>query len=67
MIASIPSKLPPDELNDLIYRYGRWKILRALLRRESRQLPEAASLPNYLRRDIGLPPLPHVAIRDLML
>ena len=67
MIASIPSRPPSDELEALIYRYGRWKILRALFRREARHLPEAAALPDYLRRDIGLSPLPHVAIRDLML
>lgn len=67
MIASIPSRPPSDELDALIYRYGRWKILAALLRREPRRLPDAGTLPNYLRRDIGLPPVPHVAIRDLML
>jgi hypothetical protein len=67
MIASIPSSPPSDELEALIYRYGRWKILRALFRGSPRKLPDADVLPNYLRRDIGLPPLPHVAIRDLML
>ena len=66
MIAYTPSKFPSDDLQALIHRYGRWKILRALFRRAPHP-PDAAALPNSLRRDIGLPPLPHVAIRDLML
>lgn len=66
MIGSVPSRPPSDELEALIYRYGRWKLLRALFRRAP-QAPEADGLPNSLRRDIGLPPLPPAAIRDLML
>lgn len=66
MIAYTPLKLPSDDLEVLIHHYGRWKILRALFRRAPRP-PDADALNPYLRRDIGLPPLPHVAIRDLML
>jgi len=36
-------------------------------RRSERHWPDADCLPDHLRRDIGLQPLPHVAVRDLML
>lgn len=52
--------LAPD-LAELIARHGRLRLtvllFRALMRPPARP-PDAAALPDHLRRDIGLPDLP---------
>ena len=57
--------LSPD-LDAMIARYGRWRLLVALIHRPKRRA-DVKNLSDHLQRDIGLEPVPHIAIRDLML
>lgn len=66
MIAYADAHPPSPDLDALIARYGRWRLLVALMPR-SKQRPPVDMLSGHLRRDIGLEPVPHVTIRDLML
>lgn len=66
MIAYADIHPPSPDLDDLIARYGRWRLLVTLLLRPQRP-PGVDTLSAHLRRDIGLAPQPQVAIRDLML
>lgn len=66
MIAYANAHPPSPDLDALIARYGRWRLLVALIHRPKRRA-DVKNLSGHLRRDIGLEPGPHVAIRDLML
>jgi hypothetical protein len=48
-------------INEVIARYGAWKVLFASLAgvfagNRARRIPDANDLPDYLRKDVGLPP-----------
>ena len=66
MIAYADIHPPSPDIDALIAQYGRWRLLVALIHRPKRRA-NADHMSDYLRRDIGLNPAPHVATRDLML
>jgi hypothetical protein len=46
-------------LRDLILRFGRFRVFMGLLRAISRpKTAKNGEIPDYLRRDLGLPPRP---------
>lgn len=45
-------------LRDLIARFGAFRVFISFLRAILRPAPRNRDVPDYLRRDVGLPPCP---------